>query len=224
MNQDDLKRRAASAALQEIERDLTPHAIIGVGTGSTVNFFIDLLADCRERFGAAVSSSNASTKLLKERDIRVMETISVKRAAVYVDVADEVDPSCALIKGGGGALTQEKIVASISDRFICIVDQSKLVERLGDFPLPIEVVPSAQRAVADAMVTLGGEPRIRSGLTDNGNVIIDVHGLAIDDPDEMERNLNNFAGVVTVGIFAVHRPHLVLVAEQDGTIAQRYPN
>ena len=133
MNQDDLKRRAAAAALDEIQGDLTAQTIVGVGTGSTVNYFIDLLAECRERFRAAVSSSNASTKLLKERGIPVMETASIKRAAVYVDGADEVDPSCALIKGGGGALTQEKIVASISDRFICIVDKSKLVERLGDF-------------------------------------------------------------------------------------------
>lgn len=224
MNQDDLKRKVAEAALVEIEEVLTPQDIIGVGTGSTVNYFIEALAGVSESFCATVSSSKTSTTLLQERAIPVMKTNDVERAVVYVDGADEVDGSCALIKGGGGALTQEKIVASISERFICIVDQSKIVERLGGFPLPIEVIPAAQTAVANAMSKLGGESRVRDGHTDNGNVILDVHGLSIDDPDEMEQEINNVAGVVTVGIFALHRPQLVLVADESGNVSRRYPN
>ena len=223
MDQDALKRKVAQAALVEIEPSLSSNSVIGVGTGSTVNFFIELLADVRSLFHTTVSSSQASTNLLRERNVPVTETHNVEQADVYVDGADEVDSSCALIKGGGGALTQEKIVASISERFICIVDHTKVVDNLGRFPLPIEVVPAAQRAVSMFVRNLGGTPMARSGMTENGNVIVDVGGLVIDDPDEMEHTVNNIAGVVTVGIFATHRPSLVLIAGCDGTISRRTP-
>ena len=218
LDQNELKRLAARAALDLIAEDIEPRSIIGVGTGSTVNFFIDSLVEIKDSFSATVSSSTASTARLKDHGITVLETHKVESADVYVDGADEVDGSRALIKGGGGALTQEKIVTSISNQFICIVDESKVVERLGAFPLPIEVIPSARTVIKNFVHSIGGEPRERAGLTENGNLILDVGGLEIDNPNELEQTINNLPGVVTVGIFAVHKPDLVLIARRDGSI------
>lgn len=218
MDQDELKRRVACAALDRITKMIGPTSIIGVGTGSTVNFFIDSLAEIKDSFGATVSSSIASTSRLRDLGISVLETHKVESADVYVDGADEVDGSRALIKGGGGALTQEKIVTSISKYFVCIVDESKLVKRLGRFPLPIEVIPSARTAVKRFVQSLGGDPQERSGRTENGNLIVDVGGLKIDDPGDLEQTLNGLPGVVTVGLFVTHKPDLVLIAQRDGTI------
>lgn len=219
LDQNELKRLAACAALDLIAEDIEPSSIIGVGTGSTVNFFIDSLVEIKDSFRATVSSSTKSTARLKDHGITVLETHKVESADVYVDGADEVDGSRALIKGGGGALTQEKIVTSISDRFICIVDESKVVDRLGAFPLPIEVVPSARTAIKNFVRSIGGDPHERDGLTENGNFILDVGGLEIDSPNELEQTLNNLPGVVTVGIFAAHKPDLVLIAQRDGSIS-----
>ncbi|MCY3885233.1 MAG: ribose-5-phosphate isomerase RpiA [Gammaproteobacteria bacterium] len=220
MDQNELKRRVARAALDRVTEMVSPDSIIGVGTGSTTNFFIDLLAEFKSSFKATVSSSVASTARIRDLGISVLETHKVECADIYVDGADEVDGSRALIKGGGGALTQEKIVVSISKYFLCIVDETKLVERLGTFPLPIEVIPSARSAVMRFTQSIGGKPSERSRLTDNGNVIVDVAGLVIDDPEEMEQTLNNLPGVVTAGIFALHRPHEVFVSKRDGSVAR----
>lgn len=218
LDQDELKRRVARAALDHVTESISPNSIIGVGTGSTVNFFIDLLVEIKDSFEATISSSIASTERLKDHGITVLETHKVESADVYVDGADEVDRSRALIKGGGGALTQEKIVTSISQRFVCIVDESKLVDQLGTFPLPIEVIPSARTIVKRFVQAIGGDPHERSGITENGNVILDVGGLKIDNPEELEQTLNNLPGVVTVGLFAAHRPHVVLVAHRKGLV------
>ena len=215
LSPDSLKRIAAEAAYELVKPLIRDGWSIGVGTGSTVNCFIDYLAQSQVKNLSTVSSSRATTKLLLERGIKVIETRSVDYIDVYVDGADEIDPSCALIKGGGGALTEEKIVASTAYHFICIADESKVVDRLGVFPLPVEVVPSAISVVSKSLEDLGGVPQIREFVTDNGNAIIDVKGLVIDDPDEMERTINDMAGVVCVGIFALHRPQTVLVAHQD---------
>lgn len=219
LDQDELKRRVARAALDHVSESISPNSIIGVGTGSTVNFFIDLLVEIKDSFQATVSSSIASTSRLKDHGITVLETHKVDSADVYVDGADEVDGSRALIKGGGGALTQEKIVTSISKRFVCIVDESKLVDRLGAFPLPIEVIPSARTAVMQFVRSIGGEPHERTGRTENGNVIVDVAALTINDPGYLEQTLNNLPGVVTVGLFVAHRPDLVLISKRDGSVA-----
>ena len=219
LDQNELKRLAARAALDLIAEDIEPRSIIGVGTGSTVNFFIDSLVEIKDSFRATVSSSIESTARLKDLGITVLETHKVESAYVYVDGADEVDRSRSLIKGGGGALTQEKIVTSISDRFICIVDESKVVDRLGAFPLPIEVIPSARTVIKNFAHSIGGDPHERDGRTENGNVILDIGGLDIDNPNELEQTLNNLPGVVTVGLFAAHKPDLVLIAQRDGSIA-----
>ena len=224
MDQDRLKIEAAQAALGHVKQTLAPNSILGIGTGSTVNCFIDLLPQIRNLIRVAVSSSQRSTERLRSLGIPVSATHLVDDVDIYVDGADEVDPRCALIKGGGGALTQEKIVTSIAHMFICIVDQSKLVDRLGSFPLPVEVIPAAKTAVGRFAMSLGGTPTIREDLTENGNVILDIEGLEIDDPDELEKTLNNVAGVVTVGIFAKHRPHVVVVAERNGAIRTLEPN
>ncbi len=206
MNQDEQKRQAAVAALAYVEG-----GIIGVGTGSTVNHFIDALAGIKGRIEGAVSSSEASTARLKERGIPVYDLNAAGDLALYVDGADESNHRLQLIKGGGGALTREKIVAGASARFVCIADESKLVEVLGRFPLPVEVIPMARSFVARHLVRLGGTPVWREGfVTDNGNLILDVQGLAIEDPAAFERELNNVPGVVTVGIFAL-RPADVLI-------------
>lgn len=216
--QKELKSAAAQAALDSIRPLLTQSSVIGIGTGSTVNFFIEHLQQASLPFKGTVSSSISSTELLQRAGFPVIETKCVDAVDVYVDGADEVDPNFALIKGGGGALTQEKIVASMAIKFVCIVDDSKLVKTLGSFPLPIEIIPSALGIVSKTVGIFGGVPTLRLGHTENGNLIIDVSELTIDNPDIMERSLNDVPGVVTVGLFAFQRPHEVVVAKQDGTI------
>jgi ribose 5-phosphate isomerase A len=217
MDQAEQKRRVARAALDYIDPKLTPKSIVGVGTGSTTNCFIDALAEIRHKFDACVSSSDASTARLEGHGIGVLDLNAVDRIDVYVDGADEVNPSRQLIKGGGGALTREKIVAASSDEFVCIVDESKCVDVLGSFPLPVEVIPMARGLVARALVGLGGSPEWRQGFTtDNGNIILDVHGLAITDAASLEAEINNIVGVVTNGIFAAQAADLVLVAGAGG--------
>ena len=225
MNQDALKRDAAEAALRLIEPLLTPTSIVGVGTGSTANFFIEGLQTIRHHFAAAVSSSEASAERLESAGIRVVDLNDAETLAVYVDGADEVAPGQELIKGGGGALTREKIVAAAADRFICIVDESKRVSTLGAFPLPVEVIPMAKRLVAGRLRELGGDPVLRADVvTDNGNQILDVHGLAINDPAAMETRINTTPGVVENGIFAAStRPQTVLVATPTGVVHSRSP-
>jgi len=220
MAQDELKRSAALAAIDYLRPKLTTRSIIGVGTGSTTNYFIDALADIRHLFDACVSSSEDSTKRLTNHGITVLDLNSVAEVTVYVDGADEVNGARQLIKGGGGALTREKIVAASSAEFVCIVDQSKVVGVLGCFPLPVEVVPMARGLVARAIVALGGAPELREGFfTDNGNLILDVHELIITDPAELEKTLNNIVGVVCNGIFAAQAADHVLVASADGVMS-----
>lgn len=188
-----------------------------MGTGSTTNFFIDELASIKHVFDAAVSSSEASAERLRGHGITVLDLNAAPQVDVYVDGADEVNRNRQLIKGGGAALTREKIVASAADEFICIVDESKLVDTLGTFPLPVEVIPMARSLVARALVKLGGQPIWREGVvTDNGNWILDVHGLHIDDPDQLEAEINNIAGVVCNGLFAQQAAHLVLMSTSNG--------
>jgi ribose 5-phosphate isomerase A len=204
--QDALKKQAAEAALAHVEG-----GIIGVGTGSTVNHFIDYLATIKGRIDGAVSSSEASTVRLQRHGIPVLDLNATGGLSLYVDGADESNASLELIKGGGGALTREKIVAAASERFVCIADESKLVDVLGAFPLPVEVIPMARSYVARELVKLGGNPVWREGfVTDNGNLILDVQELRITDPAALEQAINNIAGVVTVGIFAL-RPADVLI-------------
>ncbi|MCZ6710837.1 MAG: ribose-5-phosphate isomerase RpiA [Gammaproteobacteria bacterium] len=218
MDQDQLKRSAAEAALAFIEPKLSKKSIIGVGTGSTTNFFIDALGGIRHKFNAAVSSSEASAERLAGHGIHVLDLNAAPGIIVYVDGADEVNPARQLIKGGGGALTREKIVAASADEFVCIVDESKLVETLGTFPLPVEVIPMARGLVARAIVGLGGAPELREGfVTDNGNIILDVYELQIADPPALEAALNNIVGVVCNGVFAAQAAHLVVVAGSEGT-------
>lgn len=206
VSQDEQKKQAAWAALTYVEG-----GIIGVGTGSTVNHFIDALATIKGRIDGAVSSSEASTVRLKGHGIPVYDLNAVGDLALYVDGADEANRQLQLIKGGGGALTREKIVAAASERFCCIADEGKLVDVLGRFPLPVEVIPMARSLVARQLVKLGGTPVWREGfVTDNGNLILDVQGLEILEPARLEQQINNLAGVVTVGIFAL-RPADVLV-------------
>ena len=217
LTQDELKQQAAQAALDHVLPQLQPDSILGVGTGSTVDRFIDLLAPHRQEFRAAVSSSERSTRRLRAAGIEVLDLNDVAALALYVDGADEIDPQLNMVKGGGGALTREKIVASVADRFVCIVDESKLVERLGASPLPIEVIPLAREAVARQVRQLGGQPRLREGfVTDNGNQILDVSGLNYGDPAEFEALLNNIPGVVCCGRFAISGAQVALVAGQDG--------
>ncbi len=210
---DTKKRQAALAAIEYVEDGI----VVGVGTGSTVNHFIDALAARRDRIAGAVSSSEASTRRLRAAGIEVLELNSTGDLPLYVDGADEATPSLQLIKGGGGALTREKIVAAASRRFVCIVDDSKLVDVLGRFPLPVEVVPMARSLVARQLVRLGGQPAWREGVvTDNGNVILDVHNLEILDPPALETEINQLAGVVTVGLFARRPADVLLVAGAGG--------
>ena len=207
MSADSKKRSAAEAALAYVP----DNEVLGVGTGSTVNFFIDALAARKVPIKGAVSSSESSTARLRQHGIEVLDLNAVGDFDVYVDGADESDPQLHLIKGGGAALTREKIIAAAARRFVCIVDDSKLVPVLGRFPLPVEVIPMARSYVARELVRLGGHPVYREGVvTDNGNHILDVHGLTIDDPPAMESELNQIAGVVTVGLFA-RRPADVLI-------------
>lgn len=214
MSADRKKQLAAEAALAYVQED----TVIGIGTGSTVNHFIDALAARKLRIRGAVSSSEASTERLKGHGIDVLDLNSTGDLDLYVDGADESDPHLRLIKGGGGALTREKIVAAASRRFVCIADESKLVEVLGRFPLPVEVIPMARSYVARQIVNLGGHPVWRERvITDNGNHIIDVHNLHIVDPKGLETTLNQIAGVVTVGLFA-HRPADVLILGTDSGV------
>lgn len=207
MNADQLKQQAALAALAHVEED----SILGVGTGSTVDHFIDAMAAQKLRIRGAVSSSERSTKRLRAAGYDVLDLNTTGELDLYIDGADESDRHRRLIKGGGGALTREKIVAAASRRFICIADESKLVDVLGKFPLPIEVIPMARSYVARQLVALGGQPIYREGfVTDNGNQVLDVHGLSIVDPLSLETTINGIAGVVTVGLFA-HRPADLLI-------------
>lgn len=213
MTQDQLKQAVAHAAI-----DYVPQGIIGVGTGSTANFFIDELATIKGRFEAAVASSEATAQRLRSHGIQVLDLNSVGELEIYVDGADEITRHMHMIKGGGGALTREKIVAACSKKFICMADESKLVGVLGKFPLPVEVVPMAQSHVARELVKLGGQPRLRTGFTtDNGNVILDVHNLAIANPVELETQINQIVGVVTNGLFA-QRPADVLLLGTTGGV------
>jgi ribose 5-phosphate isomerase A len=215
MNQDTKKQRAATAALEY----LGDGAVVGVGTGSTVNFFIDGLAALRRRIAGAVSSSIASTRRLEAHGIPVLDLNDAGELELYVDGADEATRSLHLIKGGGGALTREKIVAAASRRFVCIVDEQKLVEQLGRFPLPVEVIPMARNHVARELTRLGGEPVWREGLvTDNGNHILDVRRLSIPDPVALEGEINQIAGVVTVGLFARRPADVLLVGTAEGVV------
>lgn len=205
--QDEQKRRSAEAAMRYVEDG----AVIGVGTGSTVNQFIPLLAKRKLDIEGAVSSSEATTALLKQHGIRVLDLNSCGDLPVYIDGADECDTHFRLIKGGGGALTREKIIAGASRKFVCLIDQSKRVEILGNFPLPVEVIPMARSYVARQIVKLGGHPVLREGFhTDNGNVILDIHGLRIVHPEQLERDLNQLPGVVTVGLFALRKADVVI--------------
>jgi ribose 5-phosphate isomerase A len=215
MAQDEKKRRAAEAALAYVQDG----SVIGVGTGSTVNFFIEALAAMRDRVAGAVSSSEASTQRLRKLGIEVLDLNATGEIGVYVDGADEATRALALIKGGGGALTREKIVAACSRLFVCIVDEQKVVDRLGRFPLPVEVIPMARSYVARRLARLGGEPVLREGfVTDNGNQILDVRGLTIEDPAALETEVNQITGVVTVGLFA-HRPaDVLLVGSASGVV------
>tara|TARA_R110002153_G_scaffold38643_1_gene112030 strand:- start:11679 stop:12335 length:657 start_codon:yes stop_codon:yes gene_type:complete len=213
MTQDDKKKAAAQAALKYIEDG----AIVGVGTGSTVNYFIDALADVKHKIQGAVSSSDASTKRLEALGIEVFDLNSVDKFDIYVDGADEITKHKHMIKGGGAALTREKIVAAVAEKFICIIDDSKQVPMLGQFPLPVEVIPMARSYVAREIVKLGGDPDYRQGvITDNGNVILDVHNLTILNPVELERQLNAIVGVVTNGLFAHRGADVVLVGTDNG--------
>ena len=208
------KINVAKQAVKLIEKKITPKTIIGIGTGSTVNFFIDELKKYKNLFKGAVSSSNASTKLLNDSGIETYNLNEVLEIEFYIDGADEVSKDNYLIKGGGGAHTREKIVASAANYFICIVDSSKLVNQLGAFPLPIEVIPESRSLVSRKIVSMGGIPLYRSGfLTDQGNEIIDVKNLDVSDPMNLEMELNNIPGVVENGIFAVNKPSEILVGK-----------
>ncbi|PKF61921.1 ribose 5-phosphate isomerase A [Psychromonas sp. psych-6C06] len=213
MTQDDKKKAAAYAALEYVEQD----SIVGVGTGSTVNHFIDALATMKNDIEGAVSSSEASTLKLKEYGIEVFDLNSVSELSVYVDGADEINSYNHMIKGGGAALTREKIVAAVADKFICIVDDTKNVDVLGEFPLPVEVIPMARSYVARELVKLGGDPVYREGVvTDNGNIILDVHNMQIAEPLKLEAQINAIVGVVTNGLFANRAADVVLVGAEDG--------
>lgn len=217
MNQNQLKQAVAQAALDWVLPRLDSTSILGIGTGSTANFFIDLLAAHKHRFAAAVASSNASSERLHSHGIEVRDLNNVTDVGFYVDGADEVDPQLALIKGGGAALTQEKIVAAVARTFVCIADQSKRVNTLGKFPLPVEVIPLARNYVARELARLGGRPVYRNGVvTDNGCHILDVHDLQITDPEALETRINQIVGVVTNGLFALRRADVLLLATEQG--------
>lgn len=218
--QEALKQRVAQEALKHVVED----AVVGVGSGSTVNFFIDALAAIKGRIDGAVAASEASAERLRRHGIRVFDLNSVSELPVYVDGADEVTEHLAMIKGGGGALTREKIVAAVAKRFVCICDASKLVGVLGKFPLPVEVIPMARSYLGRELLKLGGQPVLRENFTtDNGNLIIDCHGLSIIDPPALEAKLNQIAGVVTNGLFAQRPADLLLLAEPGGVRTLRAP-
>ncbi|MCB1670728.1 MAG: ribose-5-phosphate isomerase RpiA [Gammaproteobacteria bacterium] len=222
MDQNELKKQVARAALSHIEPLLERDSIIGVGTGSTTNCFIEELGSIRDKIYGTVSSSEASTLRLRELGIPVYDLNAVNEVTFYVDGADEANGSLQLIKGGGGALTREKIVAAVARQFICIVDESKLVDVLGEFPLPVEVIPMARSHVGRQIVNLGGDPVYREGfVTDNGNHILDIYNLSITDPCELEQQLNQVTGVVTNGLFALRPADYLLVAGKQGIKSYR---
>ncbi|MBV1774368.1 ribose-5-phosphate isomerase RpiA [Burkholderiaceae bacterium DAT-1] len=213
MDQNAMKKAAAEAAIQYVE----DNSIVGIGTGSTANYFIDALATIKGRIEGAVASSEASAARLKSHGIPVFDLNSIDKMPIYVDGADEINEFMHMIKGGGGALTREKIVAEVADKFICIADHSKLVKILGAFPLPVEVIPMARSQVARALVKLGGQPVLREGFTtDNGNIILDVHGLQIAEPAKLEGEINQIVGVVCNGLFARRRADVFLMGTPDG--------
>ncbi|MFI9654753.1 ribose-5-phosphate isomerase RpiA [Guyparkeria sp. GHLCS8-2] len=214
-NTEQGKKLAAAAAIEYVPAG----SVVGVGTGSTVNYFIDELAKIKNRIEGAVSSSEASTQRLKDHGIEVFDLNSVDSVPVYIDGADESNENLQLIKGGGGALTREKIIAQLAKKFICIADETKLVDVLGDFPLPVEVIPMARSMIARELVKRGGQPVYRDGfVTDNGNQILDVHNLRIMEPAKLEAELNNLPGVVTVGIFALRPADVLILGTADGDI------
>lgn len=213
MTQDELKKAVGWAALQYVQ----PGTIVGVGTGSTAAHFIDALGTIKDKIEGAVSSSEASTAKLMSLGIPVFDLNEIDSLGVYVDGADEINEQLQMIKGGGAALTREKIIASVADKFVCIADASKLVNVLGEFPLPVEVIPMARSAVARKLVKLGGRPEYRQGVvTDNGNVILDVYGLSIMEPIKLEDQINAIPGVVTVGLFARRGADIALIGSADG--------
>ena len=213
LTQDELKQAVAKAAIEYVEAG----TVVGVGTGSTANFFIDELATIKNKIEGAVASSVATADRLKGHGIPVFDLNDVNGLSVYVDGADESNKYLHLIKGGGGALTREKIVAAASKKFVCIADESKLVDVLGKFPLPVEVIPMARSMVARELVKLGGQPVLREGFTtDNGNVILDVHNMEIMEPTKLEQILNNLPGVVTNGLFAIRPADVLLLGTKDG--------
>ncbi|MEH6557841.1 MAG: ribose-5-phosphate isomerase RpiA [Oceanicoccus sp.] len=217
MTQDELKQAVARAALEYIKPKIEDDSVIGIGTGSTANYFIDYLAEIKSYVNATVASSEASAERLRRHGIPVFELTSVNEVTVYVDGADESDPNLALIKGGGAALTREKIVAASAKEFVCIADESKCVAQLGNFPLPVEVIPMARSFVARELVKMGGDPVYREGVTtDNGNIILDVFNFMIPNPLETEQHINNITGVVTNGIFAQRPADIMLVATSEG--------
>ena len=220
MTQDELKQSVAREAIKYIVDD----EVIGVGSGSTANFFVDELGKVRNRIAGAVASSEKTAERLKRHGIRLFDLNSVNELPVYIDGADEVTEHLAMIKGGGGALTREKIVATVAKKFVCIADESKLVPVLGKFPLPVEVIPMARAYVARQMVKLGGQPKLREGFaTDNGNIVLDVWGLSILNPVELETAVNNITGVVTNGLFARRGADVLLLGTKTGvrTIARK---
>ncbi len=213
ISQDELKKMVAHAAIEYVVED----SIIGIGTGSTANYFIDELAKIKHKIEGTVASSEASAERLRSHGIPVYDLNAVNDIAVYIDGADESNKHLHLVKGGGGALTREKIVAAVSGKFVCIADESKLVGTLGSFPLPVEVIPMARSYVARELVKLGGDPAWREDfVTDNGNHILDVHGLTITDPVGLEQKLNNIVGVVTNGLFAMRPADVLLLGTTDG--------
>lgn len=217
MTQDEMKKAAGWAALEFV----TPGSIVGVGTGSTVNHFIDALGSIKEQIKGAVSSSEASTVRLQELGIPVFDLNDISELDVYVDGADEIDGTMAMIKGGGAALTREKIVAAVASQFVCIVDGTKTVDVLGAFPLPVEVIPMAREYVARELTRLGGKPVYRQGVvTDNGNHILDVHGLRITEPKALEARINEIVGVVTNGLFANRGADALLIGTAEGVVRQ----
>lgn len=217
MTQDELKKAVAKAAVDYIAPRLDSDSIIGIGTGSTANFFIDLLAELKIEFDGAVASSEATAERLKSHGIPVYDLNSAGDLEFYVDGADETNERLELIKGGGAALTREKIVAEVAKTFICIADDSKMVGVLGKFPLPVEVIPMARSHVGREIVKLGGDPVYREGVvTDNGNIILDVHNMDISRPIQVEERLNNIVGVVTNGLFARRPADLLLLGTKDG--------
>ena len=215
MTQDELKQAVAKAAIAYVEEG----TVVGVGTGSTANYFIDYLAEMKHLIEGAVASSEATRKRLQQHGIPVFDLNAVDEIPVYVDGADETDANLCLIKGGGGALTREKIIAAVATKFVCIADGSKKVSVLGNFPLPVEVIPMARSHVARQIVKLGGDPVYRDGfVTDNGNIILDIHNLQIAEPVKLEAQLNNIVGVVTNGLFAMRSADVLLLGTAKGVV------